>query len=954
MSLEVTRRSFIEGAGLLTLSLLQFQYRVPSAAAAGGTLSSAPEFPRVDYGNFADVYRAQWKWDTVVKGAHHVINCASACPFDLFVKDGIVLREEQNATMDAVNDSLPDFNPRGCQKGACFSQLMYNPNRLKHPLKRVGKRGEGKWKRISWDEALDEIADKIVEVSAEDGTECVIYDNGTANAGYGSESGEMHLHNILGTTQLEGWACVGDMPLGVILTMGIFNVDSSSDDYFNSDLIFLWFANPSYTKIPDAHFLWEARYNGTKVISIAPDYNASTMHCDEWVNVRMGTDAALALGMANVIVSERLYDERFVQEQTDLPLLVREDTSKFLRQEDVIKGGKDDIFYLFDKHGGGVVEAPGSEGLGRSTTLRLGSLDPALEGSYEVELTDGRRVRVRPVFEAMKERLADYTPDRAASIVGVDEETVRDLGRQFAAAKAVSMMGSWGMMKHHHSDLFQRAAVLLLALTGNTGRRGTGLRIGAWYMMGGVETILSEVKPTWWQKLLMKVYQPSVREMIGYFRDYESEHMYMNVPALMFLYQHGGLDQTVNKPSYHDADPGIPLKEAMKECVENRWVPSYPRVGKSPRFYMHTRVNPLRRWPSPQIAKEHLWPKLELIVGLNLKMSTTCAMSDIVLPGAGYYERRGIKYAQSYVPYYVVGEKAVEPVGECKTDWEIAGLLAKRIQERARARDLPPVKDGKDRDRDFKTVYDRWSNYGKFTENDDLLYYEMATRDSPEIGNIPWAEAAAKGVIPIQSTGPFRTHTNFCSDYEPGKTVYSSQWFVEKKMPWPTLTGRMQFCIDHDWYIKAGENLPVHKELPKAGGDYPLRLTGGHARWSIHSTFSDEPHMLQMQRGEPNVFVGEADAAARGIRDNDRVRVFNDEGSCELLAKISPSVQPGTVIIYHAWEPHSFKDWQSNQEPVVSAWKGLHMTEYGQLHYRFLFAGPHHSPRGGTVELSKA
>ena len=954
MAREITRRRFLEGTTgtLVTLSLLQLRCGGESQkteTAAGVAVRPA----LAEYGGFEDVYRQKWTWDRVVRGAHHVINCASACPFNLFVKDGIVLREEQNAVMAAVNDSLPDFNPRGCQKGVCFSQLMYGPQRLLHPLKRVGPRGGGRWRRITWDEALDEIAEKILEVAVRDGLECVVYDSGTANAGYGSESGEMHLFNLLGATQLDGWAAVGDMPLGVILTMGLFNVDSSSDDYFNSDLVFLWLGNPSYTRIPDAHFLWEARYNGTKIVSVAPDYNASTMHCDQWVNVRVGTDAALALGMAHVIVEEGLYRRDFAVEQTDLPLLVREDTGKFLRQSDLRKGGEDDVFYLWDRAKERLAEAPGSEGLGRATNLKLGSLDPALEGAFTATLADGRSVRVRTVFERLRERLRDYTPERAAAITGVGAEEIAGLAREFARARAVSIFGSWGIMKHHHSDLFQRGMVLLLALTGNTGRRGTGLRIGAWYMLSSVESILSEVKPTWWQKALMKVFQPSVRDMIGYFRDYEAEHMYMNVPALMFLYQHGGLDRAVDNPAYHDENPGIPLKEAMKQCVENEWIPSYPRPGKDPRFYMHTRVNPLRRWPSPQLAREHLWPKLELIVGFNIKMSTTCAMSDIVLPGAGYYERRGIKYAQSYVPYYVVGDKAVEPPGEARNDWEVAGLLARRIQEKARAKGMPALRDVKGKERDLQTLHDRWSHHGRFDEKDDLPYYEIATRESPEMGNIPWREAAARGCIPIQGTGPFRTHTNLCSDYEPGQPTYSSQWFVEKKMAWPTLTGRMQFYIDHDWYLRAREELPTHKEPPKAGGDYPLRLTGGHTRWSIHSTFADHPQMLQLQRGEPAVFIGQEDAAARGIRDHDRVRVFNDNGECELVAKLSAALQPGEVIIYHAWEPHSFKDWKGSQEPVPSPWKALHMTEYGQLHYRFLYGGPHHTPRGTAVDVAR-
>jgi nitrate reductase alpha subunit len=510
------------------------------------------------------------------------------------------------------------------------------------------------------------------------------------------------------------------------------------------------------------------------------------------------------------------------------------------------------------------------------------------------------------------------------------------------------------MMKHHHSDLFQRAIILLLALTGNVGRRGTGIRIGAWYMLSSIESIMRDTEPTWFQKALMYMFKPTVREMIGYFRTYEAENMYMNVPALMFLYQHGGLKDVVSNPAYHDANPGKPHDEAMEECIENRWVPLYPRPGKKPRMYVHTRVNPLRRWPAPHVVERELWPKLELIVGVNIRMSTTAAKSDIVLPAAGYYERRGIKYAQSYVPYYVVGEKAVEPLGESKTEYEIFGLLARKVQEQARTRGTKPVTDAKDKPRDLSQIYDNWSRQGLLTPEDDLPYYELATGKSSEMGYLTWDEAAKQGAIPIKNLGPFRSHTNICSDYEPGETVYSSQWFVEHKQPWPTLTGRMQFYIDHDWFLAANEQLPIHKEPPKAGGDYPLRLTGGHTRWSIHSIWRDEPRLMQLQRGEPVAYISERDAASRKIRDNDRIRMFNDVGSCELLAKISSSVQPGSVIVYHAWEPLQFKNWSGSQEPVPSPWKAIHMTEYGQLHYRFLWAGPHHTPRGTTVELQKA
>ena len=947
MTQEISRRAFLKGSAVLTLSLLQLRFGMPQAAHA----RSSSEH-REGYHGWEDVYREKWTWDKVVNSTHHVANCASACPWVLYIKDGIVWREEQNAVLDSRASDLPDYNPRGCQKGACFSQLMYGPQRLKYPVKRVGPRGSGKWKRITWDEAYEEIADKMLEVIREDGPECIIHESGTANAGYGAAtSGEMSFFDFLGATQLDGWATVGDMPLGVILTWGLFNTDSTADDYVRSDLIFMWLGNPSYTRIPEAHFFWEARYRGAKVVSVAPDYNASTMHADQWINLRVGTDAALALGMAKVIIDEGLYKADYVKEQTDLPILVRDDTRKFLRASDMEKGGKDNVFYLWDSRTGKAVRAPGSEGMGRTATLALGKLDPALEGSFEVTLADGERVRVRPVFELLKKRLQGYTPEKVEDITGVGADTIRELARETARAKAVNMYSSWGSMKHYHSDLFQRGIILLLALTGNVGYRGTGLKIGAWYMLSSIESAVSGVKPTWYQRLLLMLFKPTVREYIKYFREYEKDKMY--VPALMFLYHHGGLNEVVDNPAYHDPNPGKALPDAVREAVDENHIPLFPRREKRPRLLVHTRVNPLRRWPAPQVIEKNLWPKCDLIVGVNLKMSATALKSDMVLPAAGYYERRGIKYAQSYVPYYMVGEQGVEPVGESRTEWKIWGDVARLLQEKARRVGIREVKDAHGKPRDYSKIFDRWSHNGEFDPDDDRRYYEIATGESPEMGYISWKEASDQGAVPIKGLGPFRTHTNICSDYEPEDSIYPCQWFVQHKQPWPTLTGRMQFYIDHPWFLDAGDELPVHKEAPRAGGDYPLRMTGGHTRWSIHSTWRDEPHMLQMQRGEPSLYISNLDAARRGVRDNDRVRVYNDVGSCEMLAKVSPAVQPGQLIIYHAWEPHQFKEWKSNQQPVPSPWKALHMTEYGQLHYRFLFAGPHHTPRGTTVEVER-
>src|SRR3970040_1313669 len=171
--------------------------------------------------------------------------------------------------------------------------------------------------------------------------------------------------------------------------------EGTADDWFLSDYILVWLGNPSYTKVPEAHFMWEARYRGAKVVSIAPDYNASTMHADRWLNVRFGTDAALALGMVNVILEQGLYDEAYVKEQTDLPFLVRDDNGRFLRESDVYEDGSETEFFVWNGYTGRKESPPGTWGSPDQTIALDEELDPDLEGAHRVRLKDGRRGPVR-------------------------------------------------------------------------------------------------------------------------------------------------------------------------------------------------------------------------------------------------------------------------------------------------------------------------------------------------------------------------------------------------------------------------------------------------------------------------------------------------------------------------------------------------------------------------------
>ena len=168
-----TRREFIKNASVSAVSLSLSRLSFDASAQSGGVAPAT-----VEYGDWRDVYKNKWTWDKVVSSTHSC-NCNHNCSWKLYVKEGIVWREEQNATYKHLHKGLADDNPQGCQKGAAFSNQMYSENRLRYPLKRVGERGSRKWERVSWDEALTDIAKATVEVVRDEGADRIVLPMGT-------------------------------------------------------------------------------------------------------------------------------------------------------------------------------------------------------------------------------------------------------------------------------------------------------------------------------------------------------------------------------------------------------------------------------------------------------------------------------------------------------------------------------------------------------------------------------------------------------------------------------------------------------------------------------------------------------------------------------------------------------------------------------------------------------
>jgi len=277
--MSVNRRQFLAHSALAGAAL---------ALQHGDALSDALTRP---YRRIEDVWRKKWTWDRVAHGTHGT-NCAGTCAFNVYIRNGVVWREEQQAEYErSGTPDVPDYGPRGCNKGLRHARYMYGKQRVLYPMKRVGKRGEGKWQRISWDQATREIAEKFIEVAVKHGPDSITLGSGTQLAvKMASYSALARFSNITGVTVPEFYSGVGDLPTGFYMTTGLTYLGDTMAAVYKSKCVLVWMANPAVTRIPDAHFFWEAKYNGTEVVTISPEFTPTAMHSSKWLNIKPGTD----------------------------------------------------------------------------------------------------------------------------------------------------------------------------------------------------------------------------------------------------------------------------------------------------------------------------------------------------------------------------------------------------------------------------------------------------------------------------------------------------------------------------------------------------------------------------------------------------------------------------------------------------------------------------------------
>ena len=322
-------------------------------------------------GRDADVfYRRRWSYDKVVRSTHGV-NCTGSCSWKVYVKDGIITWESQETDYPTTGPDMPEYEPRGCPRGAAFSWYEYSPTRIKHPYvrsvlldlyrearRRLGDpvlawgdvvgdperaaayksaRGRGGLIRVSWEEATEIIAAAYVHTIKQFGPDriagfSVIPAMSMISYGAGSR-----FHELIGATMLSFYDWYADLPPASPQVFGDQTDVPESGDWFNAQYLIMWGSNIPQTRTPDAHFMTEARYHGQKVVVVSPDFADNTKFADDWLRPHPGTDAALAQAMGHVILSEFHVARRepmfldYLRRYSDAPFLVELDRGDGVR-----------------------------------------------------------------------------------------------------------------------------------------------------------------------------------------------------------------------------------------------------------------------------------------------------------------------------------------------------------------------------------------------------------------------------------------------------------------------------------------------------------------------------------------------------------------------------------------------------------------------------------------------
>jgi anaerobic selenocysteine-containing dehydrogenase len=523
-----------------------------------------------------------------------------------------------------------------CAKGRAAPELVYHPDRLTHPLKRTRPKGDRDpgWQQIGWDEALDLTAAAMRRIAERHGAQAFAFSTASPSTSAIADAAGWirRLMNAFGTpnasTNVE--VCGWGRGFATRYTYGVASVATTIGgamaDIANSSCLILWGYNPSLARLTHATIIVEALKRGMRLIVVDPRRAGLANKADVWLRVRPGTDGALALGLANLMIQRNWYDLDFVREWSNGPLLVRADTGRLLTECDLSASASMRRYVAWDSASGGLVLYDPDTGL-----YERGGASVALEGEYVIATLQGQ-VLCRPVFQLYASSCRRYTPEVVEETCWISPEQLQQAAHMIWHSRPVSYYAWSGHEQHTNTTQTARAISILYALTGCFDARGGNVL----FPSVPVNSITGEELP-------------SARRL---------------APAL-------GLAERPLGPSRWNY---VTSRELYRAILEEQPYPVRGLLGFG--------ANLLLAHADVRLGRKAL-AALEFYAHADLFMNPTAEMADVVLPVTSPFEHEALKVgfdvspeAQSLVQ---LRRPVVPPRGEARSDTQIVFDLACRL-----------------------------------------------------------------------------------------------------------------------------------------------------------------------------------------------------------------------------------------------------------------------------------
>ena len=577
--------------------------------------------------------------------------CAhTACFVKAHIEDGKLVKVTPDPEKICIDNC-----PRGflAQDGKASIEYHYGEKRINYPLKRAGKRGENKWERISWDQALDEISAKLQELKDNHGPHCVCSATGTAH----------HSDN--------NW-----VPWRWMVGFGTVNKIGNEQICYGAQMItsehtFGWTASPfpdpntppqAAVLVGNAHETVPQLYNaikegakfGLKLIVVDPRATAPVNFADQWLQVRPGTDIALWLCWIKLIIENEWYDKEFVEEWSNSPFLVRSDTGKILRAEELVGNVPRDAFVVWNTKTG----APAVWNAEERIYLEDG-VEKALKGTFQVKLKDGRTVECKTVWTRLMERVDEWTPEKAAEVTNVPAHKIVRACETYAT-NTPSMF----MTPGHAYDAFApgsssvyRCRDILRAIVGNMDR-------------------CENVTGCYDTDKLVSIYDMELRPDEAFPEEEKKKQPgWDQFRALTFQ----GFDL---KAKYEKKQWGV-ATNAMYSNQGHHHIMWQDIIDEKPdrtRAIIVNGSNPLVKYGNSKRVFE-AFKKLDLAVALEFTMTPSAVMCDYVLPMSDWFERPEIGPSTpcDIFNFIHLTDAVMPPEFERRSDYDVFKGLAERL-----------------------------------------------------------------------------------------------------------------------------------------------------------------------------------------------------------------------------------------------------------------------------------